>query len=97
MRFIVLIADRVYKQRTLTPGNHRLYGILHLAETDWCLSLVGTGCVDKAAIFDVTGKSVWAASAHFTVRQHLCLYYLRGLLQAITMFDNEGRRERKRG
>jgi len=29
-------------------------------------SLVGTGCVDKAAIFDVTGKSVWAASADFT-------------------------------
>ena len=97
MRFIVLITDRVYKQRTLTPGNHRLCGLLHLTEIDWCLSLVGTGCVDKAAIFDVTGKSVWAASANFSVRHHLCLYYLRGLLQAITMFDDQGRRGRKRG
>ena len=25
MRFIMLIADRIYKQRTLTPGNHHIY------------------------------------------------------------------------
>ncbi|KAI9832705.1 MAG: profilin, required for normal timing of actin polymerization in response to thermal stress [Phylliscum demangeonii] len=31
-------------------------------------SLIGTGNLDKAAIFDATGTSVWAASAGFTVR-----------------------------
>jgi len=30
-------------------------------------SLVATGCVDKAAIFDAKGTSVWAASPHFKV------------------------------
>ena len=88
MPFIVLIADRDCKQRTSTPGNPCLYGLLHLAEIDWCLSLVGTGCVDKAAIFDAKGTSVWAASRDFKVRHHLCLYFLRGLRQAITMFDD---------
>ena len=88
MRFIVLIADRIYKQGTLTPGNHRPYSLLHLAEIKWCFSLVGTGCVDKAAIFDAKGTSVWAASPHFQVRQHFCLYYLRGLRQAIIGFDD---------
>lgn len=97
MRFIVLITDRIYTQRTLIPGNHRLYDLLHLAEIDWCLSLVGSGRVDKAAIFDVTGTSVWAASPDFKVRHHLCLYYSRSLRQAVTMFDDQGSGGGQRG
>ncbi|KAI9836115.1 MAG: hypothetical protein M1819_001731 [Sarea resinae] len=30
-------------------------------------SLVGTGNVDKAAIYDSTGKSVWATSSNFSI------------------------------
>ena len=48
---------------------------------------MGTGCVDKAAIFDAKGTSVWAASPHFKVRQHLFLYYFRGLRHAVPTFD----------
>jgi len=33
-------------------------------------SLVGTGNVDKAAIFNSEGNSVWASSAGFTVAPH---------------------------
>lgn len=36
--------------------------------TDTPFSLVGTGNVDKAAIFNAEGTSVWAASIGFTVR-----------------------------
>jgi len=32
-------------------------------------SLCGTGNVDKAAIFDVEGKSVWATSPGFTISE----------------------------
>ena len=48
---------------------------------------MGTGYVDKAAIFDAKGTSVWAASPHFKVRQHLFPYYLRGLWHAVPIFD----------
>jgi hypothetical protein len=43
-------------------------------------SLIGTGNVDKAAIFNSEGNSVWATSAGFTVR-HLppLLLLLQGL------------------
>lgn len=42
-----------------------------VTDTDRILthSLVGTGNVDKAAIFNSEGNSVWATSAGFTVRQ----------------------------
>ncbi|MCJ1482500.1 profilin, required for normal timing of actin polymerization in response to thermal stress [Schaereria dolodes] len=33
-------------------------------------SLVGTGQLDKAAIFNAEGTSVWAASSGFNVRSH---------------------------
>ena len=37
--------------------------------THHILSLVGTGNVDKAAIFNKEGSSVWATSQGFTVRR----------------------------
>ena len=36
---------------------------------------MGTGNVDKAAIFSVEGTSVWASSPNFKVRQHSFLHY----------------------
>jgi len=39
-----------------------------MADTKLLYSLVGGGNVDKAAIFDSEGASVWASSAGFTVR-----------------------------
>jgi profilin len=58
-------------QHTLTRGtvpSHELHPIGHRS-TDHSLpnSLVGTGNVDKAAIFSSAGDSVWATSAGFTV------------------------------
>lgn len=39
----------------------------HIADTRTS-SLIGTGNIDKAAIFNSEGNSVWATSAGFTVR-----------------------------
>lgn len=58
-------------QRTLTKGtgNHIRFGGPNRVRppTNPRASLVGTGHVDKAAIFNAEGNSVWASSPGFTV------------------------------
>lgn len=39
-------------------------------------SLVGTGNIDKAAIFNAEGTSTWAASPHLKVRHMALLLHL---------------------
>ena len=66
--------NHLHAQHTLTPGTHtRLCDPLNhqpnasLTNTPTPNSLVGTGNVDRAAIFNNEGNSVWATSAGFTV------------------------------
>lgn len=69
-------ANHLHAQHTLTPGTHTLSHIIQaisttrrpsLTNTSNPNSLVGTGNVDRAAIFNNEGNSVWATSAGFTV------------------------------
>lgn len=66
------VANIHVSQHTLTrgtvPSPHELPPIGH-RNTDHSFpnSLVGTGNVDKAAIFSGAGDSVWATSADFTI------------------------------
>jgi hypothetical protein len=55
-------------QHMSIPGSTGLVLLPRLRDADEGHSLIGTGNLDKAAIFSAAGDSTWAASADFHVR-----------------------------
>jgi hypothetical protein len=66
--YTVVIANDISSQHTLTKGTTSTLAyntlLFHLLTSP---SLVGTGNLDRAAIFNTEGNSVWATTTGFTV------------------------------